>query len=177
MIRLIPVIILASFMSLIPVPKPLINPVSAESPKTFLTVTKCNGCSVSEFDRIKASTAKLNEVIHSSCFRDELSNMKLIQTNGKTPAQVVESLTNAEIVIETQMYWTLNRVLGYTLPNVNKEWINRRYLMKWSVCDLGSLLAHETSHKVGYDHDYKTTKNRPYSVPYSVNRAFEKCCH
>jgi hypothetical protein len=164
--------------------KPIINPrvvvdpiaVDNQTSKPFLTVTNCDNCSVAEFDRITASAVKLNEVVLTQCFRDQIEGTSLIQTNGKTPQQVVDSLLHADVRIEAQMYWTAKRVLGYTIEGVDKEWINRRYMMSWSVCDLTSLLGHESSHKVGYDHDYYPTNRRPNSVPYAINRAIGKCC-
>lgn len=162
------------------VPVPVdVEPVGNVNPseaRPFLTVKKCDNCTVAEFDFIQKGVAKTNETVISACFRQKLTAMDLIQTDGKSPAEVVDSLIHAGIVIDAEMYWTAKRVLGYTLPNVMKEWINRRYMMKWNVCDLGSLLAHETSHKVGYKHDFERTKRRPQSVPYSINRAFKACC-
>lgn len=148
----------------------------AHTSKQFLTVSKCNGCTVSESDRVSAAVIKVNETIAGACFRKEMVSMSLIQTEGRTPEQVVDHLASSQIQVETQKYWTIRRVLGYTLPNVNKIWLNSRYMMKWNVCDTASLLAHESSHKVGYSHDYKPTSRRPMSVPYSLNRAFEACC-
>lgn len=140
----------------------------------FLVVGKCDNCSVAEFDHIKASVVKVNDVVSGQCFREKMLAMDLIQTEGRTPAQVVDSLKGVKI--DTEMYWTIKRVLGYTLPSAQKIWINRRYMLQWNHCDLGSLLAHESSHKVGYGHDYQSTSRRPKSVPYSINRAFDACC-
>jgi hypothetical protein len=154
--------------------KPATSEEKKPSDVPTLTVSKCLNCTGEEFARIKAAEVKVNEVVDSQCFRSKMESRKLIQTGGRTPAQVVDSLVSANIVIETEMYYTIKRVLGYTLDGVNKEWINRRYMMSWNVCDLASLLAHETSHKVGYTHDYYSTSRRPYSVPYSANWAFEE---
>lgn len=144
------------------------------SESVFLTVRKCNNCSVSEFERIKSAVGKVNEVVVGACFRKEMSSMPLIQTEGRTSEQVVQSLIGVQI--DAEMYWTIKRVLGYTLPNVDKIYINRRYALAWNVCDMASLLAHEGSHKVGYQHDFNSTKRRPNSVPYSINKVFSTCC-
>lgn len=142
----------------------------------FLSIGKCDNCSVAQFDKIKASAAKVNEVVSSQCFKDSLSRMPLIQTNGKTPAEVVEFLIHAGVKVDTKMYFTYKRVLGYTLPSVQKIWINSRYALKWDVCDMASLLVHEGLHKAGFKHGYQNTPTRKYSVPYSANRAMDACC-
>ena len=156
----------------------------ADEPKPYpttpvgpmLIIGKCTNCTVKELAYIREAEAKMNEVVAGTCFQSKLQSLPLIQTNGKTPTEVVQSLLGAEVKIDVEMYYTLKRVLGYTLPTAKKEWLNRRYMLRWSVCDLGSLLAHETSHKVGYDHDFQATARRPQSVPYSINTAFKACC-
>ncbi len=153
-----------------------LEPIEGNASKSFLTGAKCNGCSVAQSDRVAASILKVNEVIASQCFKDKLSSLPLIQTNGRTPLQVVEHLTSSNVVVGIEMYYTFKRVSGYTLPKVNKIWLNTKYLMVWGACDTGSLLAHEASHKTGYDHDYSSTPRRPNSVPYSINKAFTACC-
>ena len=160
----------------IEVMKPVtLEPVEVHTTKpVYLAIEKCPSCSVGELDFIRSATEKVNEVVAGTCFREKLMAMPLIQTEGRSPKQVVDSLIGVEIDIE--MYWTVKRVLGYTLPSVPKVWLNRRYMTKWNVCDTASLLAHEASHKVGYGHDFKATARRPQSVPYSVNRAFGACC-
>lgn len=149
-------------------------------PKPMLTVRACTNCKNNEAQRIQDGAAKVNEVVVTQCFRDGMEKRALIQTNGLTPSQVVGALIHADITIDAEMYWTIKRVLGYTLgdqlPGQFKEWLNRRYMMEWNVCDLASLLAHETSHKAGFDHDFKATSRRPLSVPYSINEVFKVCC-
>lgn len=153
-----------------------LEPIEVHIPKVFLTVTKCNNCTVAELDRIRLAEVKTNEVVRGECFKDSLSKMPLIETNGRTAAQVVEHILNSEVKIEAEMYWTVKRVLGYTLSGVNKEWINRRYMMSWGVCDLSSLLGHETAHKIGYGHSFRPTPTRHNTVPYSINKVFSTCC-
>lgn len=144
--------------------------------KPMLVIKACSNCTAEEMAFIRKAESKMNETVAGQCFRTQLAGQPLIQTNGLSPEQVVETLPHAGIEIDVEMYYTVKRVLGYTLPTAKKEWINRRYMLSWNVCDLGSLLAHETSHKIGYGHDFKPTKRRPSSVPYTINRVFKHCC-
>lgn len=158
-----------------PAPKPIHFFPSVTGP--MLIIKGCTNCTQKEIEFIRKAEVKMNEVVVGQCFQDQLAKVPLIQTKGLTPKAVVESLIHAGIEIDVTMYYTSKRVLGYTIDGVNKEWINRRYMLSWNICDLGSLLTHETSHKVGYDHSYYPNSTRKYSVPYASNTAFDSCCH
>jgi hypothetical protein len=140
-----------------------------------LTIGKCDNCTEMEWTFIKAAQLRTNATISSTCFASFMLQRELIQTDGKSNKEVIDSLgVNTKIDIE--MYWSSKNVYGYTYPSVNKEWINRRYMVKMSRCELASLLGHETSHKKGYKHDFNYSPSRQFSVPYSVNAAFKECC-
>lgn len=166
-----------------PIPQsapPSVEVVITSGKKPYLTVKKCTNCSAEEWKFIQESVIKTNETVETTCFSAFMLKRKLIQTLGRTNQEVLDSLLNADISIDTEMYYSIKKVLGYTLGNQPigqfKEWINRRYMMSWNKCDLASLLGHETSHKIGYDHDYYYSDARNYSVPYSINEAFDACC-
>lgn len=142
----------------------------------YLTIPKCTNCSPVQTKFIAESVVKVNETIFSSCFIGFMMERDLIQTNERSNPEVLESIMFAQVVVDAEMYYTFKRVLGYTLPDKNKIWINRKYMMKWNRCDLASLLGHESSHKIGYGHSFYATKDRMNSVPYSMNEAFKKCC-
>lgn len=163
------------------VPTPAVEPVKEPIPLPppggpMLIISGCTNCTAPELEFLRKAEGKMNEVVLSDCFQTKLASSPLIQTENRTPQEVVASLIHASVKIDIEMYYSLKRVLGYTLPNAKREWINRRYMKSWGVCDLGSLLAHETSHKVGYGHSHSATKTRPQSVPYTINRVFESCC-
>jgi len=150
--------------------------VEPSGPSLFLTVGKCTNCTDDQYKKIKDAVVKTNEVVASQCFRNVMESRPLIQTNDMSPSQVVNALIHGNITVDTEMYYTFKRVLGYTIENVHKIWLNRKYMMSWNICDLSSLLGHENSHKVGFGHDFKATSRRVNSVPYSVNAAFKECC-
>lgn len=142
----------------------------------YLTINKCTNCSASQWKFIQEAEVKTNETVASTCFSSFMLQRKLIDTTGMTNSQVVERLLNVTTVVDAEMYYTWKRVLGYTLEGKDKIWINSKFMMKWNRCDLGSLLGHETSHKKGFTHAFRYSSSRDYSVPYSINVAFEQCC-
>lgn len=163
-----------------PVKAPMELPPIVVTPGEYLTIRKCTNCSEKEWKFIQDANVKTNETVATTCFASFMLERKLIDTLGKSNAEVVDSLVGKNTVIDVEMYYTLKRVLGYTLadqpPGQYKEFINRKYMLQWNVCDLGSLLGHETGHKKGYGHAFNYTPSRDYSVPYSINAAFKKCC-
>lgn len=60
------------------------------------------------------------------------------------------------------------RIVGYTYPNSKWQWIYKWVFRSWGPKDVAGNLIHEWCHKLGYDHEYKFTNNREFSVPYSV---------
>lgn len=154
------------------------TPSVKESHKPFLVVSKFTGFNKSTIEKLKKATVKIDEVFASDCFEDFMVKRNLIQTNGKSNKEVVEHLRSTQAKVELVYYYKwFSKVHGYTYPNTDKIWLNGKYHTGTTVCSEASNLAHEGSHKVGYGHDFKATKRRPYSVPYSINAAWRVCCH
>ena len=130
---------------------------------------------------IEKASLKLNEVTHSTCFHDFISNRKMIQTNNKTPSEVASHLASLNGHIDVLMYfnrWT--SAIAFRQPPSLKINLNRNYFTaSKSICQWASTMAHEgLGHALGnYEHSFNATKDRDYSVPYSINAAFEMCCH
>lgn len=71
-----------------------------------------------------------------------------------------------DITVET--YYVSANVIGYTLPSVNKIWMNTKYLNNFTPVQVSSNMVHEWLHKLGFKHAYESTASRPYSVPYAI---------
>lgn len=119
----------------------------------------------------------MNKTMAGQCFGDFMLERKLVQANGKSNKEVLEHLRSSKVKVELISYWSLSGTIGYTYPDVNKIWLNNRIQSGFTPCESASNLAHEASHKIGYGHDFYATDRRPYSVPYSINAAFNKCCN
>jgi hypothetical protein len=126
----------------------------------------------------------VKQVIASSAFKSRILNHtykgkktfvdNLGLSNAKIYKKILESSEklnpgkNYTMDITLATYQTDANVIGYTLPNVNKVWMNTRYLNKFTPVQVSSNLVHEWLHKLGFGHDYESTPSRPYSVPYAV---------
>lgn len=119
---------------------------------------------------------KVEEIRNSQCFGDFILKRKMQKTRGLTNKEILNDLRHNSAKITLQRYWSLYNTTGYTLPNINKIWLNERIHDKISICRQSANVLHELSHKWGYFHDKYWHKLRDFSVPYSVNAAFKACC-
>lgn len=139
-----------------------------------------------EKTKIKNASKKVNEVIQSQCFKDFMLNRKLIQTNGKSNQEVILDLLAWSGEIPVSMYYRCMKswrcpfgtsAVAYRQPPEKTINLNRAVFHSGlSDCEWASTMAHEGSHVRGYGHDFNWNKERDYSVPYSINAAFSKCC-
>jgi hypothetical protein len=126
----------------------------------------------------------IKQVVASEAFKKKILNFTykgkkaFIDNNGLTNAQVYKKILEAseklnpgknntmDITVET--YFTDANVIGYTMPSINKIYMNRKYFNNFTPVQISSNMVHEWLHKLGFGHDYESTPTRPYSVPYAV---------
>lgn len=77
-----------------------------------------------------------------------------------------------DLQVELDTSWTRN-VIGYTYPTTPLQWIYAKFFHNWSEEEICGNIAHEYMHKLGFDHEYKWTHDREFSVPYAVGYACE----
>lgn len=145
----------------------------------------------SEFRKNKMNqvATEMHTVINSSIFRDQilkmkpfkgerskykdLSNMEVYQMimHG---ADIHEPQIDYELDIFVDDYYTWRKVIGYTKPSVdriirvNSKFFDGRHTMK-----VGSNILHEYSHLMGFSHDFYDNEDRPFSISYQLNVAYE----
>jgi len=129
---------------------------------------------------IIAAGDKMNQIVHSDCFKNFLVNREMIQTKGKSNEAVVRDLQSLSGNVNVKFYYkrfTTELAVRYP-PSTDINFNTYFWSAKSPVCDFASTLAHEAlGHALGnYDHDFKYSKSRDFSVPYSINKAFEHCC-
>lgn len=126
----------------------------------------------------------LRKVVASDEFRTKILNhtykgkKTFVDNGGLTNAQIYQKILESseklhpgknntmDVTLET--YYTSANVIGYTKPNVNRIYMNTRYLNGFTPVQVSSNLFHEWLHKLGFKHAYERTASRPYSVPYAV---------
>ena len=71
-------------------------------------------------------------------------------------------------------YRSQSSTLAFTSVDDPYLHIYKKYYQSATVAELSNTLVHEWTHKMGFDHDYDETPQRPYSVPYGVGDIIEE---
>lgn len=101
-----------------------------------------------------------------------------------SPKEIFECIMNAsekltpgtdyEMDLFVDDYYTPKRVIGHTYDSDRFIYTNTKYFDSYPTKRIGSNFGHEWGHKLGFDHDFKATKRRDFSICYAINRAYEK---
>jgi hypothetical protein len=161
-----------------PTPSPTTEVKPDEKAYTF---TAADGATATERRKLQVAASHINRVLQSECFEKWLAKAPIdfAQTDGRNRAKLLRHLRESAPAVVAHFYYRKPppNVVGYRkIGGGYNIHLNRYYFNTWHTCTWGSTILHETSHAMGYDHDYKLTKSRPYSVPYQLNRAMERCC-
>lgn len=168
-------------------------PESSASSYLAVKEMEIDGFSGESLTKITHALAILEKVVNSDEFKDRIINFK--NSKGERQFASNKGLSNEEIYAifmegretlqpntpgEMNFYLNLynkwwSRVIGYTDGTTNVININWKFFKSNSVSDVAANLAHEWTHKIGFDH--KSAKERdsaPYAIGYMVGDIAEK---
>lgn len=146
----------------------------------MITLRSLTGATETEATQIRGALAALNLIWSSDPFKAAiLAHTKLDGSPGfentDDDCQAVwDKMHSGDVEIDDSVYsptfWQRlrgNNVVGYedTDGSVHE---NRTFLDGAIAAFIADNLAHESMHKLGYEHDFEPTAIRPYSVPYGV---------
>lgn len=155
---------------------PTPTPSSTVTPGSGVRFYPVTGYTAQEVEALVVAEKLSNDLLKSKCFETFMTKRRLIETGPRTPAQVVLHLRSTDLTIPVTMYQDDSNTIGYRNPPALDIFTNRKYHAGATACARASNLTHEWSHSVGYTHSKYALPSRPYSVPYSINAAFEVCC-
>ena len=157
--------------------------------KTTVRLNSVSGFSENEKAKLQIALKFLETAINSELFKarvlthtwlgkktfadnqgftnEEIYN--LIMSGKEVLKPVSDNVIDISLVIYTAMFRGRN-VVGFTYPNTSTQWVNRRFFTTMTPAQIAGNLIHEYGHKLGFDHDYKSTKKRPYSVCYAIGK-------
>lgn len=124
----------------------------------------------------------LERVINSEEFKNKVLSSKFSNCGSLSNKQIFEILlygrenfkpiVDYQWDIEVKFYFKrFSRVIGYTLPGISYINCNTKYYDKFSPIEIAGNLAHEYSHKLGFDHN---SANESSSVPYLIGSIIEE---
>lgn len=166
-----------------------IGEISSDTPVPNLALTWDANVSFINFtgeqqNKVLDAVDLIKQVIASEEFKKRVLGFKyngkkaFIDNNGLTNAQIYQKILegseklrpgkNNTMDITVETYYVDANVIGYTLPSINKIYMNRKYFNTFTPVQISSNMVHEWLHKLGFGHDYESTPTRPYSVPYAV---------
>ena len=114
------------------------------------------------------------KTIHGERSKWKYASPMEIYTHFMSGAETLSPEKDGEMDIELDDYHTVKRVLGYTQKNIKTVFVNSRLFIKLSIKKAGSFICHEWAHKLGFEHDFWKTSERPFSVCYRINSAYER---
>lgn len=143
-----------------------------------------------QYEKLMEAKQLVEMIINSAAFKERVLNFTyqgqktFVQNNGMTnqqiyeylmsgaemyPAQTsVDHLMDFDLVLYKPKWYQSKKVLGYTDQSTNIIHINKNFYNKADVNEIAMNMVHEWVHKMGFDHDFKRTARRPFSVPYGI---------
>jgi len=92
-------------------------------------------------------------------------------------AETLNPIENNQMDLKVTMYNSkFTSTVGYTYPNSMVVFTNLKFHQHFTPCRVASNLVHEWTHKIGFTHSQKWTKERDYTVPYAHNMIIESLC-
>ena len=173
--------------------KEYLRPESVQAGYLAVKGMKIEGFKPEARKKLDLAFQALEAAVNSEEFKNRVINFK--NTKGERSFASNRGFTNEEIYQqfmegretlqpntpgEMNFYLKLynrpwSRVIGYTSPDTNTININWKYFKNYEPAEVASNLAHEWTHKIGYDHrSAKEHDSAPYAIGYIVGDIAEK---
>ena len=137
--------------------------------------------------KVEAAFAVLEKVVNSEEFKERVINFKndkgeraFASNNGLTNEEIYEKFMEGRETLQPNTPGEMNfylrlynkswsRVIGYTNATTNVINVNWKFFKNFTPDQVASNLAHEWTHKIGFDHRSAAERDSaPYAIGYIV---------
>lgn len=174
-------------------PTDSVNPESVTTGHLSVKAMQITGFSGESLTKMQTAMAVLEVVVNSEEFKDRVINFRndkcerqFASNKGLTNEQIyqifmegretLQQNTPGEMNFYLKLYnawWS--KVIGYTSGDVNLININWKFFKKFQPSDVAGNLAHEWTHKIGFDHKSAAEHDSaPYAIGYIVDELAAK---
>jgi hypothetical protein len=151
---------------------------------SFQTNVELLSFTAAQTDKYNQAVAMVKKVVATEQFETAILNytwngaQQFANNNGLTNAQIYQSILDAAETLQpaknntmdlgVKLYYEASTIIGYTNGSITYINVNTKFFDQFAINDVAGNLFHEWLHKLGYVHDFASTPQRPYSVPYAV---------
>lgn len=143
-----------------------------------------------QYEKLMQATRLVELIINSQAFKNRILNFtyqgkrEFVQNSGMSNEQIYETLMNGaelfpiqtnpdqrmdfDLVLYKPKWYQSKKVLGYTNRDTSVIHINKYFFNQAEINQIAMNLVHEWTHKLGFEHDFRKTQRRPFTVPYGV---------
>jgi hypothetical protein len=170
-----------------------LHPDHVRTPYLSVRPMQIEGFSGESLDKLQAAFEVLEQVVNSYEFKERVINFKnsegeraFASNKGLSNEKIYELFMEGREVLQPHTPGEMNfflklynksrsKVIGYTSPTTNLIHINWRFFKNYQPSQVASNLAHEWTHKMGFDHrSAKEHDSAPYAIGYIVEDLAEK---
>jgi len=170
-----------------------VNPETVTTGHLTVKPMQITGFSGESLEKIQAAFAVLEQVVNSEEFKDRVINFRndncerqYASNKGLTNEQVYQIFMEGRETLQQNTPGEMNyflklynswwsRVIGYTSGDTNLININWKFFKKFKPSDVAGNLAHEWTHKIGFDHKSAAEHDSaPYAIGYIVDELAAK---
>lgn len=156
----------------------------------FRIAYKLSGFGAAHEEKMKEALRLLERAVQSKTFKDlvinhtykgqksfyrnrGMSNLEIYQAVLKG-AESLNPIEDRAMNLDLTLYHSKTNTVGYTYPDTNKIWVNKKYFERYSLGEVANNAMHEWLHKIGFEHSYYKNEDRPHTVPYAIGEIIEK---
>ena len=172
-----------------PVSSVSLSEISTSSPvpsaaQNFEVDLKLNNFDANQEDKVLVASDLIKKVVATEEFKNAILNYTyqgkktFVDNDGLSNAEIYQKILegseklhpgkNNQMDLEIEIYQANTTVIGYTLPNELKIWMNAKFFNQNMAPKVSENMMHEWLHKIGFKHDFASTPSRPFSVPYAI---------